>query len=94
MIGGMGGGMPPPPSSVPSNEFGPSQATTAPPQPPPPSAMRSVQLVTSMVTAARQLADDFPELTPEVRQINDIIQKMQLKLVRSLPPSEVPAPPI
>lgn len=95
----------PPPSSVGPDEFGGlqpqaqsdptgAQATSAPVQPPPPGAMETVQLVASIAIASRKLADQNPELIPEIREINNQLQLIQRKLVQAFPPSQVPAPPM
>lgn len=94
----------PPPSSVAPSEFGDQgqspdagtngSVTSAPLQPPPPGAMQTVQQVAMMVNISRSLADAHPECIPEVREINNQLQMIQRKLVQSLPPSQVPAPPV
>ena len=97
----------PPPSSVAPSEFGPvgngpngpdngvpGQATSAPIVPPDPRALQATRAVAQIVMASRQLADSFPEVIPEVREIGNQAQMIQRKLVASLPPSNPPAPPI
>lgn len=89
----------PPPSSVPSDGLAPNngvpgQATSAPIPAPDPSVMEVTQSVAQIVMLSRKLADAHPEVTPEVREINNQVQMIQRKLVSMLPPSNVPAPPM
>lgn len=54
----------------------------------------AVGLVHQIVGASRQLAVQFPATAPVCRQINDLVQQLQMKIVQSIPPAEPAAPPV
>jgi hypothetical protein len=96
---------PPPGAMPPSGEFGPSpnaggpqggQGPTlpAPAQPPSPGAMQDVSDIMHIVNAVKSIAERHPQAVPVAKQINDLVQQLQMKIVQALPPQEVAAPPV
>lgn len=95
---------PPPSAAAPSPLFGgaqpqpdPNAASTvspAPAQAPSPQAMTVLNSVHAIVSASRAIAELYPTTVNEVGQINDLVQQIQMKIVQSLPPTEVAAPPV
>jgi hypothetical protein len=53
-----------------------------------------LQSTLTIVSNARKLAEDFPQVTPEVRQINDLMQRIQAKIKGGQQPAETQAPPV
>ena len=94
--------MAPPPAMAAPSEFGPGPAPSsapqsilpAPAQPPSPGAMSALSDVNAIVTASRSLAQQFPATVPIVRQINDLVQQLQMTIIQAMPPTEVAAPPV
>ncbi len=103
---GMGGtnsimAIPPPPGSTvgggaggPGNPGAPPSISPAPAQPPSPTAMQALHDVNAIVSAVRSLAQQFPAAVPIAKQINDLVQQLQGKIIQSLPPTETQAPPV
>lgn len=54
----------------------------------------AVGLVHQIVQATRALSQQYPETAPVARQINDLVQELQMKIVQSQPPTEPAAPPV
>lgn len=48
----------------------------------------------TIVANSRMLAQKYPQVTPEVRQINDLVSQIQGKIVGNQAPSEPQAPPV
>ncbi len=65
----------------------------APPQPNP-EAMQLLELVRNIVSSSRLLAQKIPGASDISRQINDLAQKLQLKIIQSGPAPEPMAPPM
>ncbi len=57
-------------------------------------ASDALQATLTIVSNARRLADQFPQCTPEVRQINDLMQRIQAKIKGGQQPPETQAPPV
>jgi hypothetical protein len=57
-------------------------------------ATHALQASLVIVSSARRLAEQYPQVTAEVRQINDLVSKMQMKIKGSQQPSEPQAPPV
>ena len=99
-MGMMGAALPPPPGAgmAPPPATGPGAGgqtiTPSPPQPPSPQATQAVMDINAIVQATRSIAQNFPSAALVVRQINDLVQQLQLTIVQSLPPTEVAAPPV
>jgi hypothetical protein len=47
-----------------------------------------------IVQAARQLAQQFPDVAPLARQINDLCQQIQMKISQQADSGQPAAPPI
>lgn len=89
----------PPPGATPDQgPFGgsPQVGAVAAPAPaqPNPKATQAVSLVHQIISAGRALAQQFPATAPIVRQMNDLVQQLQMKIVQSQPPGESAAPPV
>jgi len=56
--------------------------------------MSALSDVNAIVTASRSLAQQFPATVPIVRQINDLVQQLQMTIIQAMPPTEVAAPPV
>lgn len=57
----------------------------------------SAQLLKSSLTIvanARMIAQKVPAATPEVRQINDLVARIQMKIKQGQAPAEPQAPPV
>jgi hypothetical protein len=101
-MGMTGAALPPPPGAGgppmggPPTGAGPGgqSITPTPPQPPSPQATQAVMDINAIVQATRSIAQNFPAAALIVRQINDLVQQLQLTIVQSLPPTEVAAPPV
>ncbi len=65
----------------------------APPQANP-EATQMLELVRNIVSSSRLLAQKVPGAADLVRQINDLAQKIQLKVIQSGPTPEPQAPPM
>jgi hypothetical protein len=50
--------------------------------------------VNSIITATRNIAQQFPATVQIADQIRSLVQQMQMKIIQSLPPTEVAAPPV
>jgi hypothetical protein len=57
-------------------------------------AERTISLVRQIVSAARMLGQIVPGAVPEIRQINDLAQQVQMKIIQSQPSQEPQAPPV
>lgn len=57
-------------------------------------AANALQATLTIVSNARRLAEEYPQVTPEVRQINDLMQRIQMKIKGSQQPAETQAPPL
>lgn len=95
----MGSMMSPPPSAIPPSETGGTpgggpNVSPAPAQTPPPGASAVLDDVNNLITSARNIAQQFPATVPIVQQMVVLIQQMQMKIVQSMPPTEVAAPPV
>jgi hypothetical protein len=55
---------------------------------------RVLELSQSMVSIGRQLSQLIPGAFDEIRQINDLIGKIQQKAVKQAGPAEPMAPPV
>jgi hypothetical protein len=53
-------------------------------------ALATLQIVQS----ARQLAMQFPQVAPLMRQVNDLMQQAQMKISQQADSGQTPAPPI
>lgn len=53
-----------------------------------------LELVRNIVSSSRLLAQKVPQAADIVRQINDLAQKLQLKIIQSGPTPEPMAPPM
>ena len=58
-----------------------------------PEAMQLLGLVRNIVSSSRMIAQKVPGASDIVRQINDLAQKIQLKIVQGGPAPEPQAPP-
>jgi hypothetical protein len=72
---------------------GGGQASPAPPTANP-EAVQTLELVRNIVSSARLLAQKVPAASDIVRQINDLAQKLQMKIIQSGPTQEPQAPPM
>lgn len=68
--------------------------TTAPPGQSNPDAMERLQLVQGIVRNTRLLAQKVPGAVDIIRQINDLTQKLQVKIMQSGPGPQAQAPPM
>lgn len=57
-------------------------------------ASNALQATLTIVSNARRLADQYPQVSPEVRQINDLMQRIQAKIKAGQQPAETQAPPV
>jgi hypothetical protein len=48
----------------------------------------------TIVSSSRMIGQKVPGTVPEVRQINDLVQRMQAKIVAQKAPTEPMAPPV
>lgn len=71
-----------------------NQQGAAPMQGDPGSGNAATQQVIRLVTLARQIAQDNPEVVGEVQKINDLAQKINMKLMQKAKPAEPAAPPV
>lgn len=87
--------VPPPPGASASGEST-GQSPVASPQPAEgsPSLNASTQKVLQLVRGARDLAKEFPIVTKEVQQINDLLGAINKKLMQQQKPGEPAAPPV
>jgi hypothetical protein len=53
-----------------------------------------LRLIMNIVANTRMLAKQVPAATPEVQQINDLVQKIHSKIIGSQPGPEPQAPPV
>lgn len=59
-----------------------------------PEVMENLKLVNEIVRNARMLAQKVPGAVDIIRQINDLTQKLQMKLIQNGPTPQPQAPPI
>ena len=59
-----------------------------------PRAEAALQMVRGIVGPARQIAVKFPQVSSEVRQIMDLVSKIQQKISQAGPNAEPMAPPV
>ena len=64
-----------------------------PAQPDPQDATRAM-LIGQLVSSTRRLSTMFPAAGPELRQILNLVEKVQGKIVNSKPAPETSAPPV
>ncbi len=57
-------------------------------------AMILLRLSQQIVSSARMIAQKVPSTTPEVRQINDLVGQLQMKIKGNQAPPEAQAPPV
>lgn len=55
---------------------------------------QALDMVKQIVSASRMLGQMIPGAIPIVRQINDLIQQLQSKIVQTGPAAEAQAPPV
>lgn len=67
---------------------------TTPPGQANPDATEKLQLVQGIVRNTRLLAQKVPGAVDIIRQINDLTQKLQVKIMQSGAPPTVQAPPV
>jgi hypothetical protein len=79
----------PPPGMPPT----PQTAAPAPTQPSP-QVEKGSRSVIQVVQLLRGLAQDFPAASPEIREINDKLRQVQLKIMQNSQPGEAAAPPM
>lgn len=88
--------MPPPPGMAPN--AGPPQSAPIAASPAPAQsdgvARQAAFQTLQIVQNARQLAQQFPEVAPLVRQINDLMTQVQMKIASATSAGEVEAPPV
>jgi hypothetical protein len=85
----------PAPAADPGSGPGPGGGFVSPaPAVEDPRAANALKASLIIVASARSLAEQFPAVTPEVRQINDLVQRMQMKIKAGQQPAETQAPPI
>lgn len=53
-----------------------------------------LKLSLGIVAAARMIGQKVPQVSSEVRQINDLVQQIQAKIVGNKAPAEAQAPPV
>lgn len=53
-----------------------------------------LEMVRSIVTAARMIGKQVPGAVPEVQQINDLVARIQQKVLQQQGPAEPQAPPV
>jgi hypothetical protein len=56
-------------------------------------AVQMLELVRTMVSAGRMIAQKVPAAVPEIRQINDLVARIQAKIVQGQQPTQPMAPP-
>lgn len=84
-----GAGTPPPAAGAAS-----SPTPTAPtPATPNPQVEQASRVVIQIVQGLRGLAQAFPSVAPDVQEINDIMRRMQMKLMQGGQAPEPAAPP-
>lgn len=89
--------LPPPQGGQPDNPTSPSPGGGFPsPAPPQPNqkAAQQLDLVRNIVSSTRLLGNMLPGAVPIVRQINDLVQELQKKIVASQGAPEPQAPPV
>ena len=90
-------GLPPPDfgDGPPPEPQGPGGGMSSPAPPVEnPEAVQMLELVRNIVSSSRLLAQRVPGAVDIVRQINDLAQKLQLKIIQSGPTPEPMAPPV
>lgn len=64
------------------------------PQPPSPKELKLTMATLQIIEGARVIASEVPEAAPTAREINRLVQELQMKIIQSQPPTEVAAPPV
>ena len=59
-----------------------------------PSMNEGTNKVIQVVSMVRQLAKENPGIAAEVQQINDLLQKVNMKIMQKSKPTEPAAPPV
>ncbi len=72
----------------------PQAAPPAPQGGPDPGAAQILDLVRTIVSASRLIAQKVPGAAPIAQQINDLVQQLQMKILQSQQPQEAAAPPM
>lgn len=73
---------------------GPGGAPISPQEGQPDPNAQAVMMVRQIASAARRLGMMFPSAVSEVREINNVIPRLQQKIVQSRPAPEPMAPPV
>lgn len=77
-----------------SDAGSPTQGATTPPGQGNPDSLEKLQLVQGIVRNTRLLAQKVPGAVDIIRQINDLTQKLQVKIMQGGAPPTVQAPPV
>lgn len=91
--------MPPPPAPGDDSQQGAVPPTSAQPASPAPPvdggpAKQAAMSVFQIVQNARALAKQFPQVAPEIRQVGDLMQQVQMKIAQGASSGEPAAPPV
>jgi hypothetical protein len=87
--------MPPPPGMAPNAGPPASAPMVASPAPQQEGTAKQAAFQTlQIVQNARQLAQQYPEVAPLIRQVNDLMQQVQMKIAQSTSAGEPQAPPV
>lgn len=57
-------------------------------------ASNALQATLTVVSNVRRLADEFPQVSPEAREIMNLMQRIQMKIKGGQQPAETQAPPV
>ena len=57
-------------------------------------ASNALQSTMVIVSNARRLSEDYPQVTPEVREILNLMQRVMAKIKGGQQPAETQAPPV
>ena len=83
------------PPSGPGQGPGPGGGFSSPAAPQSdPNAAQLLKFSMDIVAASRMIAQKVPAATPEVRQINDLVAKIQENIKGQQAPAETQAPPV
>jgi hypothetical protein len=86
--------MPPPPGAgLGPSGSAPMVASPAPQSDAGPARQAAFQTL-QIVQNARQLAQQYPEVAPLIRQVNDLMQQVQMKIAQNTSSGEPQAPPV
>ena len=86
--------LPPPGQGAATAGGAPGGGSPSPSTPQPdPGAGQILELVRTIVSASRLIGQRVPGAIPIVRQINDLVQQLQMKILQSQPGQEQAAPP-